>query len=48
MLKLKNYPVSKQIASWLYLDGHPVAEPVKTRPLDREFIRELIAKMGRN
>ena len=40
--------VTKQIASWLYLDGHPCAEPMKSKPIDKEFLRELVKRLSRN
>ncbi len=32
MIKMIGYYVTKQIASWMYLDGHPCTEPKKSRP----------------
>jgi len=48
MIKLQNWRVSKQIASWLYLDGHPCTEPMKSKPIDKEFLRELVGRLSRN
>ena len=49
MIKLINYPMTKQIACWMYLDSHPVAEPWKSKDMiNREYFRELIPKLSRN
>ncbi|KKM66838.1 hypothetical protein LCGC14_1477060, partial [marine sediment metagenome] len=42
LLRLDKPHVTKQIASWLYLDGHPCTEPMKsTDMINREYFREL-------
>ncbi len=49
LIKLPYWPVTKQIASWLYLDSHPVAEPWQSKDMiNREYFRELIKRLSRN
>ncbi len=46
MILITNWRVTKQIASWLYLDGHPCTEPMKsTDMINREYFRELIPRL---
>ncbi len=49
LIKLPYWPMTKQIVSWIYLDGHPVAEPWKSKDMiNREYFRELIKRLSRN
>ena len=49
MILLKTWPMTKQIVCWLYLDGHPVAKPWKSKDMiNREYFRELIKNLSKN